>query len=261
MIPHIIHYCWFGHKDIPPLAQKCIASWRNYFPDYEIKEWNEDNFDINQIPYTQQAYNCKKYAFVSDYARFKILYEHGGIYFDTDVEVIKPMDDIIEKAPYMGVETEEYSFNKINTTCTVNPGLGFAGPPHHPFFKDMMDLYKMLDIEKDKKDYALKTITQYTSEMLQRKGWIPQKGVITKIDDITIFPKQYFNPFSSKTGSFEITDSTYSIHHYASSWLTSRQKLINKNKYVSLFFWLLHRSPKHNLKGLFRVIKERKVWH
>ena len=261
MIPKIIHCCWFGRSELSPLAQKCIASWRKYLPDYEIKIWNEDNFDVNQIPYTQQAYRCKKYAFVSDYARFKILYDNGGIYFDTDVEVIRSMDEIVSQAPYMGVETESYALYEKIFSCSVNPGLGLASPPQHPFFKDMMDLYKMLDFEKDKKDYALKTITQYTSEMLQRKGWIPQKGVITKIDDITIFPKQYFNPFSSKTGSFEITDSTYSIHHYASSWLTSRQKLINKNKYVSLFFWLLHRSPKHNLKGLIRVIKERKVWH
>ena len=85
MIPKIIHYCWFGRKPLPELASKCIASWKKFLPDYEIKEWNEDNFDVNQIPYTDQAYKSKKYAFVSDYARFKIMYENGGIYFDTDV--------------------------------------------------------------------------------------------------------------------------------------------------------------------------------
>lgn len=261
MIPKVIHCCWFGRSDLPPLAQKCIASWRKFFPDYKIQIWNEDNFDVDQIPYTRQAYSCKKFAFVSDYARFKILYDNGGIYFDTDVEVIRSMDAIISQAPYMGIETEFYSSGEQNFVCSVNPGLGTACPPGHPFFKDMIDLYKTLDFENNKKDYALKTITQYTSEMLQKKGWIPQKATITKLDDITIFPKQYFNPFSCKTGSFEITESTYSIHHYASSWLTSRQKLINKNKYISLFFWLLSRSPKQNLNGLIRVIKERKIWH
>ena len=260
LIPKIIHY-WFGHNELPPLAQKCIASWHMYFPDYEIKKWDEDNFDVNQIPYTQQAYRCKKFAFVSDYARFKILYDNGGIYFDTDVEVIRPMDEIIAQAPYMGIETEEYSFGKTNITCSVNPGLGFATPPRHPFFKEMIDLYSSLDFEANRKDYALKTITQYTSEILQKKGWSPEKGAISKTDDITIFPKQYFNPFSNKKGTFEITDSTYSIHHYASSWLTPRQKLINKNKYISLLFWLLHRSPRQNLNGLIRVLKERKIWH
>lgn len=95
MIPKKIHYCWFGRNPLPESAQKCIASWKKYLPDYEIIEWDEDNFDVNCIPYTTQAYEAKKYAFVSDYARFKILYEHGGLYFDTDVEVIRPLDDII----------------------------------------------------------------------------------------------------------------------------------------------------------------------
>ena len=110
MIPKIIHYCWFGKKPLPKLALKCIASWKKFLPDYEIKEWNEDNFDVNQIPYTSEAYACKKYAFVSDYARFKIMYEYGGIYFDTDVEVIKPLDDIILddeiKLPYTKKELQ-----------------------------------------------------------------------------------------------------------------------------------------------------------
>ena len=103
-IPKIIHYCWFGRSPLPELAKKCIASWRKYFPDYEIKEWNEDNFDVNSILYTSQAYQAKKYAFVSDYARFWILYMYGGLYFDTDVEVIRPMDDIIQRGPFMGCE-------------------------------------------------------------------------------------------------------------------------------------------------------------
>ena len=102
MIPQTIHYCWFGGNPLPESAQKCIASWRRYFPDWEIKEWNESNFDVDSIPYTTQAYRAKKYAFVSDYARFKILYEHGGVYFDTDVEVIKSFNDILGWGPFMG---------------------------------------------------------------------------------------------------------------------------------------------------------------
>lgn len=106
MIPKIIHYCWFGRNPLPELAQKCIASWKKYLPDYEIKEWNEDNFDVNIIPYTAEAYAQKKYAFVSDYARFWILHKYGGIYFDTDVEVIRPIDDIIARGNFMGFETD-----------------------------------------------------------------------------------------------------------------------------------------------------------
>ena len=96
MIPKIIHYCWFGRNPLPQSAIKCINSWKKFFPDYEIKEWNEQNFDVNIIPYTSEAYQAKKYAFVSDYARMWVLYNYGGIYFDTDVEVIKPMKDIVE---------------------------------------------------------------------------------------------------------------------------------------------------------------------
>lgn len=105
MIPKIIHYCWFGRGEKPALAKNCIASWRKFFPGYEIREWNEDNFDVNIIPYTAEAYTCKKYAFVSDYARFWVLYKYGGLYFDTDVEVIRPMDDIVARGPFMGIET------------------------------------------------------------------------------------------------------------------------------------------------------------
>ena len=124
-IPKIIHYCWFGGKPLPKSAIKCINSWKKFFPDYEIKEWNESNFDVNMIPYTKEAYAAKKYAFVSDFARFWVPHEYGGIYFDTDVEVIRPMDDIIARGAYLGME---------NRTA-INPGLGMAAPAGHPFYK------------------------------------------------------------------------------------------------------------------------------
>ena len=104
MIPKIIHYCWFGGNPLPELAIKCIESWKKYLPDYEIKEWNESNFDINCCAYVREAYEAKKWAFVSDYARFWILYQHGGLYFDTDVELIKSIDDLIVKGAFMGCE-------------------------------------------------------------------------------------------------------------------------------------------------------------
>ena len=122
MIPKIIHYCWFGGNPLPASALKCIESWRKYCPDYEIKEWNESNYDVNKIRYSSQAYQAKKYAFVSDYARFDILYQWGGLYFDTDVEVIRPIDDILAKGAFLGLETSE----------TVNPGLGMAVSPNDP---------------------------------------------------------------------------------------------------------------------------------
>ena len=104
MIPKKIHYCWFGGNPLPLLAQKCIESWKKYLPDYEIIEWNEANYDVHKIPYISQAYKAKKYAFVSDYARVDILNEHGGVYFDTDVEVLKDLSPILAKGPFLGIE-------------------------------------------------------------------------------------------------------------------------------------------------------------
>ena len=139
MIPKVIHYCWFGRNTLPPLAVKCIESWKKYFPDYEIKEWNEENFNVNIIPYTKEAYEMKKYAFVSDYARFWILYHYGGLYFDTDVEVIRPMDDIIDKGPFMGCEKN--IDNNGETILAVAPGLGLGANPGLGLYSELLQLY------------------------------------------------------------------------------------------------------------------------
>ena len=116
----VIHYCWFGGKPLPRSAEKCIASWKKFLPEYEIRRWDESNFDVNAIPYTREAYAAGKYAFVSDYARFWSLFHHGGVYFDTDVEIVSPMYDILETGSFLGIETRNSSM------ITVNPGLGFA---------------------------------------------------------------------------------------------------------------------------------------
>lgn len=125
MIPKIIHYCWFGGNPLPKSAERCIASWRKFLPDYEIKEWNENNYDVHKIQYIQEAYEAKKYAFVSDYARFDILYQYGGIYFDTDVEVLKPLEDIIARGPFMGREAGAY----LRNICKGYEGDGLAVAP------------------------------------------------------------------------------------------------------------------------------------
>ena len=134
MIPKVIHYCWFGGKPLPKSAKKCIASWKKFMPDYEVKEWNESNFDIDLIPYTREAYNDNKYAFVSDVARFWLLYHEGGMYFDTDVEVITPMDGFISQGAFLGWEKPS-AVGLYN----VNPGLGMAAPKGLPFYQEMLD--------------------------------------------------------------------------------------------------------------------------
>lgn len=215
MIPKVIHYCWFGKNPLPPLAVKCIDSWKKYFPDYEIKEWNEDNFDVNIIPYTEEAYKAKKYAFVSDYARFWILYYYGGLYFDTDVEVIKPMDAIIEKGPFMGCEQE--GDNK------VNPGLGLGANPGLGLYGELLQLYSILHFIEENGSQNLKTVVDYTTELLGKYG-LKNVNEIQECAGIWIYPQEYFCPISVDDGKLRITSNTVSIHHYAQSWQSPVRK-------------------------------------
>jgi len=219
MIPKVIHYCWFGHGELPPLAQKCIASWRKFLPDYEIKEWNENNFDVNAIPYTAQAYKHKKYAFVSDYVRFKVLYELGGIYFDTDVEVVKSIDDILARGAFFGLEANAETF-----ACA--PGLGFACNPGLGILKDMLNLYETLDFENFSGKLNEKTVVEYFSEMLLKKGLQPRTGIV-EFNGFFIYPPDYFCPKPSEFGKILMTENTRTIHHYAASWVGPKQRFAN----------------------------------
>ena len=233
MIPKIIHYCWFGRNPLPDLAQRCIASWRKYLPDYEIWQWAEEplnvnenenqkdnnlfdrklSFDVNIIPYTAEAYRQKKFAFVSDYARFWILYRYGGIYFDTDVEVIRPMNNIIERGNFMGFEVDPDGENTPGKYAPrycfgVNPGVGFGIEKEHPFLKRMLDLYSALTFQPVPKDIAwYKTIVAYTTEELCSCGLKNIKG-IQDVEGIKIYPRVYFSPINVVSGKFTITEYT-----------------------------------------------------
>lgn len=136
MITKTIHYCWFGRGELPEKAKQCIESWKNFCPDYEIKEWNEDNFDMNSCAYVKEAYEAKKWAFVSDYARFEILYKYGGLYFDTDVELVKSFDDIVSKGTFMGLQPGKKAVHGME--YEVNPGLGLGSEPGVEVFKEII---------------------------------------------------------------------------------------------------------------------------
>lgn len=212
MIPKIIHYCWFGGKPLPEDAKKCIESWKRYMPDYEIKEWNEQNFDVNSIPYTAQAYAAGKYAFVSDYARFKVLYEQGGLYFDTDVEVIKPFDDILSRGAFMGCELAALRGG------AVNPGLGLGVAPGLGLYKEILDKYATLSFLNDDGSLNLTTVVKYTTDILISHG-LKATDEIQTIAEVNIYPKEYFNPLNDNTGKLEITPRTHSIHWYSKTWM------------------------------------------
>ena len=211
MIPKIIHYCWFGGNPLPKSAQKFIRSWKKYFPDYEIKEWNEQNFDVNSILYTQQAYERKKYAFVSDYARFHILHQYGGLYFDTDVEVIKPMEDLLAKGAFMGIEKDA---DKVG----VAAGLGLAAEPNMPIYKEIVDHYHQVPFVDEDGNQIPGTVVKHVTDVLIQKGFV-LKDEIQHVADIWIYPNDFFNPLEDATGKLTITSNTRSIHWYSKTWV------------------------------------------
>lgn len=223
MIPKIIHYCWFGRNPLPQLAIKCIQSWKKFFPDYEIKEWNEDNFDVNSIPYTREAYAARKFAFVSDYARYWILYNYGGIYFDTDVEAIKSMDDIIQRGNFLGCETSPP--NPLTLTLVVAPGLGIGCEVENELCGYMLNLYSALHYVLPDGSMNKKTICQYTTEYLVDYG-LKNKNEIQYIKGFYIYPKDYFCPKDPDGKAIHITENTRLVHHYAASWFTWKTYVI-----------------------------------
>lgn len=225
MIPKTIHYCWFGRNPLPTMAQRCIESWKKYLPDYEIKEWNEDNFDINIIPYTKEAYESKKYAFVSDYARFWILYHYGGLYFDTDVEVINNMNNIIEKGPFMGFEQPSEHIKKsfADQGYEVAPGLGLGVNPGLGLYKELLDYYATLHFLNANGTPNPVTIVKHTTDILVKKGLKPNNK-LQFIDGVWVYPWDVFCPQSYYTKKTYISKDTVSIHLYSDSWNTSYKK-------------------------------------
>lgn len=228
MIPKIIHYCWFGGSSLPESARKCIASWKTYFPDYEIREWNETNFDISCCAYVKEAYEAGKWAFVSDYARFWILYHHGGLYFDTDVEVIRSFNTVLSRGSFMGCEF------LLNHDCSVgiNPGLGMGAEPSMPLYNEILDFYNQIHFRKDNGELDKSTVVDNTTAIFVKHGWL-SNNIEQTISDIIVYPTDYFCPMNYATGVITLTNHTLSIHHYTASWLTRTDIHINQ---ISRFF-------------------------
>lgn len=221
MIPKKIHYCWFGGNAKSKLAKKCIDSWKKYCPDYEIIEWNESNFDVTQNNYLKFCYENKKWAFLSDMARLMIVYSEGGIYFDTDVEMIKNMDSMLGYGAFFGFE------NRKN----IATGLGFGAEAHHPVIKDMLKPYEELQMGKDP-SYPLVTCPQLNTAALKTWG-LQLTGDKQYLKDMIILPADYMNPYDDPTGMLKKTENTLTIHWYSKSWLD--RKSIVKSKITRPF--------------------------
>ncbi len=207
MIPKIIHYCWFGGKPLPKLAQKCKKSWEKFFPDYEIKEWNENNYDVNAVPYTKYCYEHQLWAYLSDYVRLDVVEKEGGLYFDTDVEVVRRPDGLLQSCnAYFGWETLEY----------LNTGLGFAAEPHHPAVKAMLKMYESLVANGKYMYEKMQGCPQLNTLALVSLG-LKQDGTKQSVCDAIILPSDYMCPFHDATGKMNETENTFSIHWFSKS--------------------------------------------
>ena len=234
-IPKVIHYCWFGGNPLPEMARKCIASWQKYLPDYEIKEWNEGNFDVNQAPYVAEAYRLRKFAHVSDYARFWILYHYGGIYFDTDVEVIRPLDDILARGSFMGFECQEGT-PYDNPNGNMAAGLGMGVPKGHPYLRQMVDYYNHIHFVRWN-GKSTGNVTPHATQFLDFEHKQVLDGGIVFVSNVLIYPVDYFCPLNYYTKKLVITENTRTIHHYMASWvdkLSRWQSLCQRLCYINV---------------------------
>ena len=215
-IPKIIHYCWFGRGKKTKLIRKCMKTWKKYFPEYDIVEWNEENFDINSNEYVREAYNNKKYAFVSDYARLYALYNFGGIYFDTDIEVIKNFDNIIKNM-------DIYAFEKEDVIMT---GVMIARKGSK-IIKQFLKLYDNLKFLNDDGSLNLLPNTYRLTEILKENGLVcNNKKQILKNSLAEIYPIEYFCAYDMDNSYFMPTQNTYTIHHYDGSWTSKKEKVL-----------------------------------
>lgn len=216
MIPKTIHYCWFGRGEKPKLAKKCIESWKKYCPDYKIIEWNEDNFDVEKYPYAKYCLENKKWAFLSDFVRLKVVCEHGGIYFDTDVELIQNIDELLKYEAFYGFEQDNY----------INSGLGFGSVANHKVIVTMLDQYNTLE-SADNGEYNTIGCPILNTKALVSLGLV-LNGEKQEINGAIILPEDYLNPFDDATGILKKTNNTYSIHWYSKSALSKASIIRSK---------------------------------
>ena len=216
MIPKVIHYIWLGGKPLPKIAKKCIKSWEKYCPGYEIKRWDESNLDINKYEFTNDAYQAKKYAFVSDVMRTEILYNEGGIYLDIDVELIKSLDDILKDIDcVMGFETSNF----------LNPGLFIASKSNDDNLKNILNIYKNLKFDLNNLDKI--TVCEVYTKYYEKLG-LKKENKTQILENTKFYSSEYFSPKSLSDGKIRKTKNTVSIHHYCATWVKGTTKFKSK---------------------------------
>lgn len=242
MIPKTIHYCWFGRGEMPDLATRCIASWKRFLPDYEIKEWNEDNFDLSRYPYALEAYQCRKFAFVTDIVRLYALYTEGGVYMDTDVEVLKPLDPFLVHHAFSGFENEK----------DVPTGI-MAAEKGSLWAKENLAYYEGRHFLKGEEMDLTTNVEIITDYMVTEHGLRRDNSLQDFPGYITLYPKEYFCPLNPTTRKLELTEHTATIHHFMGSWSVNTPfsvtrkwiiRTFGKSFYDRLRSWKLKVFPK-----------------
>ena len=246
MIPKIIHYCWFGGNELPPLAKKCIKSWKKYCKDHVIIRWDESNFDISSAPlYVRQAYEAKKWAFVTDYVRLKVVYEYGGIYFDTDVQVIKKIDEFLVHNSFFGFQNQS----------VVATGLGFGAEKHCKIIGEILKQYDNIPFVLSDGTFDMLDCPTRNTTVFLNHG-LKQNGTNQVLDDGTvIYSQEYFCPISYETLKKNITQNTHSIHWFDASWQTKEEKNQHKRKIKGIVKRKGKKARKSNRKKRRRKIK------
>ncbi len=219
-IPKVIHYCWFGKEKLPKTAVECINSWRKFCPDYKIIQWDESNYDINKNKYMAQAYEAKKWAFVSDFARLDIIHENGGLYFDVDVELIRPIDELLEYSAFFARET----YGKVNS------GLGFGAEKGNHAVENLLGEYAGISFLNEEGNCDLTPCPVRNTNALNAIGFNSDINDVQLLCDgsVAVFPEEYFCPMHVITRKLTLTDKTYSIHHFDASWQKKSNRLKNK---------------------------------
>ncbi len=217
MIPKIIHYCWVGGGEKPASVLRCIASWRKYCPDYDIREWNEHNYDVTKHPYMRQAYEAKKWSFVTDYARLDVVLQYGGVYLDTDVELIRSLDELLDNECFLGFEAPE------GRTPSVATGLGFGAVAGSEAVRKMRDAYDGVDFLNPDGSLNLLPAPGYTTAALCALGLV-REDRDQRLPGVTVYASDVLCPMGFETGKLRRTARTVSIHRYDASWYDERQQ-------------------------------------
>lgn len=248
MIPKIIHYCWFG-GDKPEEFLKYINGWKKLCPDYEIIEWNENNLDIQKHPFAKAAYKEKKWAFVSDYVRFFVLHKYGGIYLDTDIELIKRLDSLLDNKAFVGFEVHGVATGVIGSE------------PGNPIIYEILKAYDRTNFYLDNGKLNLLTSPDYFTNEILKDGFVRENRT-QQLQNIIVYPSEYFYPYSTMTFETNITNNTYAIHHYAGTWLDKKTKYqIDVQKKIIRFFgkrlsvWIAVAISELKFNGFFGLLK------